>query len=370
MCPLKIFTTEAVTSPPACTRLASPFNNETEVRVNTNLEWEYAPGATDYRISIGTSPGNYDVVENELTGNTIFYGLSNNLELDQDYFVLIVPLNENGDASGCIEESFTTGVPTVSCLESDFPIITIPDRVALCNEDSFGTIQSNNPAKGYRWIFINPDGTENILSEDAELRYDKVGQYRLELYNTLNEFGGTIECPVSKNFQVVYSNSPIIEDVIISRGNNGLRINVMVEEPGNYEYALDSPNSVFQESPIFTDVAPGERIVYVKDKYGCGITERLIEKELSRQDFPAFFTPNGDGYNDYWQYKKSEDTGEIAIEVIQIFDRYGNFLGQIDPKSLGWNGVFNGRLLPASDYWFRAISFNKKEIKGHFTLKR
>ncbi|MDC6390311.1 T9SS type B sorting domain-containing protein [Maribacter sp. PR1] len=370
VCPLKIFTTEAVTSPPACTRLASPFNNETEVRVNTNLEWEYAPGATDYRISIGTSPGNYDVVENELTGNTIFYGLSDNLELDQDYFVLIVPLNENGDASGCIEESFTTGVPTVSCLESDFPIITVPDRVALCNEDSFGIIQSNNPAKGYRWIFINPDGTENILSEDAELRYDKVGQYRLELYNTLNEFGGTIECPVSKNFQVVYSNSPIIEDVIISRENNGLRINVMVEEPGNYEYALDSPNSVFQESPIFTDVAPGERIVYVKDKYGCGITERLIEKELSRQDFPAFFTPNGDGYNDYWQYKKSEDTGEIAIEVIQIFDRYGSFLGQIDPKSLGWNGVFNGRLLPASDYWFRAISFNNKEIKGHFTLKR
>lgn len=370
VCPLKIFTTETITSPPSCTRLENPLNNETEVRVNTNLKWEYAAGATDYRISIGTSPGNYDIINNELTGNTIFYGLDENLELDQQYYVLIVPLNENGEASGCTEESFTTGVPTLSCQDFDYPVVSIPDRVSLCSRESFGTIKSENYARGYRWIFIESDGSETVVSEAQELKYDKVGHYRLELYNTLNEFGATIECPASKNFEVVYSNSPVINDILITRENNGLTVNVRVENNGSFEYALDSPTAPFQDSPIFTNVEPGERKVFVRDKYGCGMAERLIEKELSRRDFPTFFTPNGDTYNDYWQYRKPQETNEMPIEVIHIFDRFGNFVSQIDPNSMGWDGNFNGNPMPAADYWFKAISFNKKIIRGHFTLKR
>ncbi len=370
VCPLKIFTTETVTSPPQCTRLENPLNNETEVRVNTNLKWEYSPGATNYRISIGTSPGNYDIVENEITGNTIFYGLDENLELDQQYYVLIVPFNDIGNASGCVEETFTTGVPTISCQDTDFPTISIPDKIGLCQEQGFGVITSTDRARGYRWTYIQPDGLEFIVSESSQMRYDQVGQYRLELYNTLNQFGATIECPVTKTFEVVYSNSPVIENILITRENGGLTIDVRMERPGNFEYSLDGPNSNFQSNPIFTNVEPGERTVYVRDKYGCGITDRLIEKELSKQDFPAFFTPNGDGTNDFWQYRRPQDSNEIPYEVIHIFDRFGNFLAQIDPTSLGWNGIFNGRQMPASDYWFKAISFNNKVITGHFTLKR
>lgn len=370
VCPLKIFTTETVTTAPECTQLSNPVNNETQVLVSSNLRWNYAPGATDYRISVGTSPGNYDIIDNQLTGNRLVYAFGEDLDLDQEYFVLLVPLNDIGEAIGCVEESFTTGVPTISCQDSDFPTITLPDRIGLCEDQGFGIVNIRDFARGYRWIFIDSDGTETILSEESELRYDRVGKYRLELYNTLNQFGGTIECPVSKNFEVVYSQTPIISNVFISRQISGLTLDIRTEESGNYEYSLDGPNSNFQVSSVFTNVEPGERTVYVRDRYGCGIAERSIEKELSLQDFPVFFTPNGDGYNDFWQYRRPEDSNEIPYEVIHIFDRFGNFLAQIDPTSLGWNGVFNGRQMPASDYWFRAISFNKKEIKGHFTLKR
>ena len=67
VCPLRIFTTETVTTTPECTQLSNPLNNEAEVLVNSNLRWNYAPGATDYRISVGTSSGNYDIVDNEFT---------------------------------------------------------------------------------------------------------------------------------------------------------------------------------------------------------------------------------------------------------------------------------------------------------------
>ncbi|RRQ49076.1 gliding motility-associated C-terminal domain-containing protein [Maribacter algicola] len=370
VCPLRIFTTERVTDPPQCTRLFNPQNNETEVRVNTNLQWEYAPGATDYRISVGTSPGNYDMVNNELTGNRLVYGFRDDLELDQEYFVLIVPLNENGAAMGCVEESFTTGIPTISCQDSDYPIISIPNIIALCENEDFGLITAPDRARGYRWIFIDSDGSETIVSETSQLRYEQIGDYRLELYNTLNQFGATIECPVSKNFEVVYSQPPIISNVLITRQNSGLTLDIRTEGTGNFEYSLDGTDSTFQNSPVFTNVEPGERTIYVRDINGCGIAERSIEKELSPQDFPAFFTPNGDGTNDFWQYRRPQGSDEIPYEVIHIFDRFGNFLAQIDPKSAGWNGTYNGRQMPASDYWFRAISFTNKEIKGHFTLKR
>ncbi|MBT8260691.1 MAG: T9SS type B sorting domain-containing protein [Bacteroidia bacterium] len=41
--------------------------------------------------------------------------------------------------------------------------------------------------------------------------------------------------------------------------------------------------------------------------------------------------------------------------------------------SPGWNGEYNGSLMPATDYWFVAnVRKNDTEfqVKGHFALKR
>jgi gliding motility-associated-like protein len=91
--------------------------------------------------------------------------------------------------------------------------------------------------------------------------------------------------------------------------------------------------------------------------------------------FPKFFTPNGDGINDTWNI---EGIGTLNDPTVFIFDRYGKLLKQLDETSPGWDGTFNGRPMPASDYWFRleysgglandAPSVNI--LKSHFTLKR
>ena len=88
------------------------------------------------------------------------------------------------------------------------------------------------------------------------------------------------------------------------------------------------------------------------------------------EGFPKFFTPNGDGVNDYWQFIPPLATGENNVLNIWIFDKFGALLAQLAPDSVGWNGNFNGRALPESNYWFKAISNNNKVIKGHFSLKR
>ena len=370
VCPIKIFTTQTVTDPPDCTTLASPINGASEVRVDTNIKWKYTAGATNYLISIGTSPGTYNIVENYETGNVLFYKTDQNFELDQDVYVRVIPFNKNGEAVGCQEEFFTTGEPTIKCQPVDFPTITIPTTVPLCTNLEFGVLNIDDNARGYRWIQINSDGSESLLSTNRSFRFDQVGFYRLELYNTISEFGASIECPVTKNFEVVNSESPEIDKVIVSREPNGLRIEVFTIGTGEYEYSLENSDYGFQDSAIFSNIKPGEQTVYVRDKFGCGITQRSVEMELSNKDFPAFFTPNGDGINDLWQLIKKNNTSELTIELIQIFDRYGNFLTQLDPKSEGWNGNVNGKLLPDADYWYRAVSFSQKETKGHFSLKR
>ena len=77
--------------------------------------------------------------------------------------------------------------------------------------------------------------------------------------------------------------------------------------------------------------------------------------------------------NDQWNIKGIET---LTNPVVYIFDRYGKLLKQLGAVG-GWDGTYNGRPMPSTDYWFR---FEYGEIeegllvaktrKTHFTLKR
>ncbi|REG87212.1 T9SS type B sorting domain-containing protein [Winogradskyella sediminis] len=59
--------------------------------------------------------------------------------------------------------------------------------------------------------------------------------------------------------------------------------------------------------------------------------------------------------------------------TIKIVDRYGKFLTQLNHNTPGWDGTYNGKKMPAGDYWFVAnVIQNGKtfQVKGHFTLRR
>ena len=133
---------------------------------------------------------------------------------------------------------------------------------------------------------------------------------------------------------------------------------------GDYEYQLDFGS--FQDSPIFDNVSSGDHIITVRDKNGCGNT---TSKALV-VNYPKFFTPNGDGFNDTWNIV---DLKAQTNAIIYIYDRYGKLLREIRPNGQGWDGSFSGRDLPSSDYWF-TIKYEEvgiqKEFKSHFTLKR
>jgi gliding motility-associated-like protein len=158
----------------------------------------------------------------------------------------------------------------------------------------------------------------------------------------------------------------------INRQNNaeGANLTIEVEGGGDYEFALDDSDGAYQDSPVFEGVAMGSHTIFVRDRNGCGVTEKKISLGLPGELFPRFFTPNGDGINDYWQYKPIPEFPDIRLKSINIFDRYGSLLAQIDPASAGWDGNMNGHPMPASNYWFRASDDFDNEITGYFALKR
>ncbi len=135
---------------------------------------------------------------------------------------------------------------------------------------------------------------------------------------------------------------------------------------GDYEFSLD--DGPWQLDGTFIDVSPGLHTVTVRDLNGCGIGTKTVLVI----DYPRFFTPNGDGYNDTWQII---GINTRPLSKIYIFDRYGKLLKQLSPLSEGWDGTYNGRPLPATDYWF-SVQYEEpgteiiKTFRAHFSLKR
>ena len=110
-------------------------------------------------------------------------------------------------------------------------------------------------------------------------------------------------------------------------------------------------------------------VVTVVDENGCE-AKASIFMEFIDIEIPNFFTPNGDGENQYW--KPRNDEGFPQILTI-IFDRYGREVYRIGPGGRGWDGFYQQTELPTGDYWY-IIKLNgendDREFVGHFTLYR
>ncbi|WP_108244968.1 T9SS type B sorting domain-containing protein [Muricauda brasiliensis] len=217
------------------------------------------------------------------------------------------------------------------------------------------------------------DGTyETVLASGAgetELTVSSPnsGRYRVTIEST---FGTTITDDILITFYGVpeLDEVVVIDDLVNSDQTDPYNVEIVPVGDGNYEYAINGGE--FQDDPVFEDVPPGINTVVINDKNGCGTTEPI---EFLVVGYPKFFTPNSDGAHDNWTVYGVE---ELNNPVVYIFDRYGKLLKQMN-VSVGWDGTFNGRDMPSSDYWFR-LEYGRdedglivaKSVRRHFSLVR
>ncbi|MEO5907523.1 MAG: M12 family metallo-peptidase, partial [Saprospiraceae bacterium] len=96
-----------VCSPPSCTHLSTPLNGAIDVESCDNLTWTGIVGVSGYRLTIGTTPNGGEIVNNLDVGMATTYNPVSDLPFSANLFVKIIPYNDAGDATGCVNEIFT-----------------------------------------------------------------------------------------------------------------------------------------------------------------------------------------------------------------------------------------------------------------------
>jgi gliding motility-associated-like protein len=244
--------------------------------------------------------------------------------------------------------------PTPKIDQEETVIICLPSTEALLDA---GIIDGTpTTAYTYQWFENN-----NLLAGQINytLTVNTPGVYSVEVTNSVG-------CSKTRTITVIGSEIAGIQNISVEDLQDINTISVTVTGAGDYEFSLDDDAGPYRDTGFFTNVQIGFHTLYVRDKNGCGVLGPIVIPVLG---IPKYFTPNGDGFHDFWNVK-----GVGALynfrSVIYIFDRYGKLLKQLGTTSPGWDGTYNGQPMPADDYWYSIQFEDGRSAKGHFTLKR
>lgn len=146
------------------------------------------------------------------------------------------------------------------------------------------------------------------------------------------------------------------------------------EETSLGTYELEVESATF---PVYFDYGKGattsnriEDVVYgqsydiiVSTDGGCS-THYILETPIYDIAIPEYFVPGEHN----WVVENIE---RFPKATVQIYDRFGKKLVQLKSDSEGWDGTYNGRPLPATDYWYIInVPEIDRQFNGHFTLIR
>ena len=262
--------------------------------------------------------------------------------------------------------------------------VTTPQIVCLNNLPL--NISVENPSDVYTYVWTDQNGTVLNSSSRDNIDISSGGNYKVTA-TTTNGTG----CSREETIVINESNIATLESsfvTIIDESNNigsednlSISIDIINNDlgPGDYQFAIVNtddntriPFAGFQDEPLFENLEGGIYQIIVNDKNGCSPDTTLL---VSVIQFPKFFTPNGDGRNDTWVVKGANQTF-YPNASINIFNRFGKIVAQVPIDSQGWNGMYQGKLLPSDDYWYNITLIpadtSKPTInkKGNFSLLR
>jgi len=255
------------------------------------------------------------------------------------------------------------------------PQFQLEGHAIICMDDNPSlTVNITDPLNTYQYTWTNSSGvvssTEDFLTVTSGDNYTVVATYNYGNGYICESTPHNISIEESE-VAIIYPNSIIINDGV---ANNSITIDINTIGFGNYEYALDNNFGPYQDLPFFDNVSPGEHILFIRDKNGCGISSSSSSSSsIYIIGFPNYFTPNNDSIHDFWNIK-GFSTSIYKKTTIYIYNRYGKLLTVISPLSYGWDGTFKGKPLPSTDYWFTVELIdnnnNFRKITGHFSLIR
>jgi hypothetical protein len=168
------------TQVPSCATLSYPLNNAINTPTTVNLAWS-ATSAFGYRLTVGTTPGGNQILNNVNIGNVNTYQLAN-LATATTFYVKIIPYNNIGDAQNCIESNFRTYDQVPSCAVLSSPLngaMNLPRNISISWNTPLGIIN------GYKLLIGTTSGGGQILNN---VNVGNVNTYQLTNLATATTF--------------------------------------------------------------------------------------------------------------------------------------------------------------------------------------
>ncbi len=394
---------------PDCTSLSAALLNATAVSVSSDITWDAVSGANGYRLTVGTTSGGTDILDNEDVGNLLTYVLPNDLPFEQQIFITIVPYNNFGDAVGCAEQNFTTVTePMVPACTNLLTPLNLDIDVAVNTVLSWNAADN---ASGYRLTVGTASGLGDILNNEdignntsfnlqtelpenteifvAIVPYNDTGNAEFceeESFitetlgpntppcTTINSpENGSIDVPVGTT--ITWNAIGDIEGYTIRIGTTPGGTDIIDNEDLGLALSYELPVALPFDQQIFVSVLPynpNGTAVDCQEHSFTTIAQTQVESLYG-------FSPDGDGINEFWTIEGIENYPQ---NTVVIYNRWGDMVFQIDGYD-NTNNVFRGEAnqltgfgagqLPEGTYFFQLIlpeDNNLKQTKGYLVLKR
>lgn len=165
-CAERAFTTANI----SCPSVSAPLSDATGVSTTPTITWAASAGATGYKISMGTTSGGTDVLNNVDVGNVTTYTLGTALNNSTTYYYTVNAYTANSTSSSCTVRNFTT-VCTAFTPNYVNNFSTFP---GACWSRLNGGSPSTGPGTG----------ATNYWIEDGFLNSGSTGAAKINLYTT------------------------------------------------------------------------------------------------------------------------------------------------------------------------------------------
>ncbi|MDX1774338.1 T9SS type B sorting domain-containing protein [Oceanihabitans sediminis] len=340
---------------------------------NDTVGFDLASQNTD--LLNGQNPANYTVTYYESQQQA--EDSDNPIDTSVPYFNIVNPqviwVRIDNDTNA---DSICYDIKPITLIVDPIPSFDLDDMYTIC-ENVNGTEVVGAPimdtglsTADYTFEWYEDADPATVLSVDSFFEPTVPGNYTVKVTNINNG------CESFDSAVAQISSPPIVTATVTTDAFADTHI-IEVSATGDgaavFEFSIDNgpwlSNEPNDNTYTFTNVSFGEHVIQVRDINGCGINSAAVFV----MDYPLFFTPNNDGYNDTWSIPGLNGQYDAKI---YIYDRYGKLLKQLIGGA-AWDGTFNGELMPSSDYWFTVeyrelgdTTGEQKEFKAHFSLKR
>ena len=210
----------------------------------------------------------------------------------------------------------------------------------------------------------------NILYDTSIIQVvpDTSTNYNIQVVNTDG-------CITEDSTSVLVINYPLVDTILLSdsvifRGEEVI-IEVITESSILWQD--------FQDNSIVQRFSPSASKCYVFEIFDnplCSIEDSVcvVVKDVfcdeNKIKIPTAFTPNNDGYNDFYLIELEDDI--VTKFKLEIFNRLGQKVYGTNDLNFTWDGTFNGEPLPAQvfDFYIELDCVGKKSFfhKGNISL--